>query len=156
VLDSSVGEVTESDVFLAKTSGAIIVAFESGVPNSVKRLAETEGVGIARFSIIYEIGQFLEAKINEGKKTILGKAEILAEFPFNKTKVAGCKVAEGRVHENDKVVLIRGEKELGAAKIVSMRRGRNMLKEALAGEECGIILSPLLPFEKGDILVATK
>lgn len=156
VLQSSVGEVTESDVFLAKATGAMIIAFEAGVPANVKRLAETEGVEIARFDIIYEIFDYLKEKRSAGQKSVLGRARILAEFPFDKTKVAGCRIVEGVVHVQDRVVLVRGEKELGEAKIVSMRREKNALREAKAGEECGVVMAPLLPFEKGDILVAIK
>src|SRR3989344_1095050 len=156
VLSSGVGEVTESDVFLAKTTGATIVSFEARIPSSVKKLAETEGVEAHEFKIIYDIVKFIEDKIAGSKLEVLGKAEVLAEFTFNKTKVAGCKVTEGRIHKTDKLVLMRGEQELGVTKIASLRRGRNDLVEAKAGEECGIVMAPLLAFSKGDILVATK
>jgi translation initiation factor IF-2 len=156
VLSKGVGEVSDSDVFFAKTSGAVIVSFETKIGNSVKRLADTEGVEIADFKIIYELVEYVEKKIEEGKMKIFGKAEILAEFPFNKTRVAGCKILEGRMAKGDKIVVMRGEKELGSSKISSMRREKNEISEARAGEECGIVMSPLSAFEKGDILVATK
>jgi translation initiation factor IF-2 len=156
VLTSSVGDITGSDVFMAKASGAVVIVFEAKVPNIVKRLAETEGVEIAEFRIIYDIAEYLDKKLAEGKREVLGRAEILAEFPFNRTRVAGCKVTEGRINKADKLILVRGERELGEAKITSMRREKTDLVEAKAGEECGIVLTPLLSFEKGDILVATK
>lgn len=156
VLHASVGEVTESDVFLAKTAGAIVVSFESKVPSSVKRLAETEGVEVTEFKVIYDIVKYLEERLAKGKVDVLGKAEILAEFPFNKTRVAGVKVLEGRISKSDRIILMRAGSELGATKIASMRRAKNELNEAKAGEECGIVMAPLLPFAKNDILVATK
>lgn len=156
VLASSVGDIAESDVFFAKTANAIIVSFEANTSASVKNLASTEGVEIVSFRIIYELLEFLETRIKQGLLDILGKAEILAEFPFNKTKVAGIKVLSGRMAKQDFAIIMRNEKELGKAKISSMRRGKNELSEAKAGEECGVILSPPLEFEKGDILVATR
>jgi len=156
VLVSSIGDITESDVFFAKTANALIVSFEANTPSGVRNLASTEGVEIASFKIIYELLEFLETRIKQGLLDILGKAEILAEFPFNKTKVAGVGILSGRIAKQDFVVIMRNEKELGKAKISSMRRGKNELSEAKAGEECGVILSPPLDFEKGDILVATR
>lgn len=156
VLHSSVGDITESDVFFAKTSGAIIVAFEAKPSGAVQKLAETDAVEIATFRIIYELGEFVAKKIEEVKSTVLGKAEILAEFPFNRTRVAGSKVIEGRIKKNDAILVMRGEKQIAQTKVVSLRRGKNDLDEAKVGEECGIILSPLPDFEKNDILVATR
>ncbi len=156
VLTSAIGEVTESDVFFAKTSGAIILTFEAKVPAQVRKLAETEDVEISEFKIIYELMQYALDKVKAGQAVILGKAEILATFPFNKTLVAGCKILEGRINKTDKLMLMRGERELGRAKVVSMRRGKNELSEAKAGEECGVIMSPLVAFEKGDIIHAIK
>lgn len=156
VLSAGIGDVTESDVFFAKSAGATIVVFESRVPSQVKKLAETEGVTVETFRIIYEMLQFVEEKIKAGQLSVLGKAQVLAIFPYEKTKVAGCKVVEGRIQKSDKLLLMRVEKELGSTKIVSMRRGKNEISEAKVGEECGLILSPLLPFEKDDIILAIK
>lgn len=156
VLAWSVGDITESDVFFAKTSGALIVSFEAKASGAVAKLAETEGVEIATFRIIYELAEFIEQKLQEIKTTILGRAEILDEFPFDKTRVAGCKVIEGRIQKNDLIMVMRGEKQIGQSKVVSLRRGKNDIPEAKVGEECGIILSPLPDFAKNDILVATK
>ena len=156
VLRTGVGEVTESDIFYAKSSGALVLAFETKAPRAVEKLADTEDVDIESFKIIYELSEFVEKKLEDMKVSILGKAQILEEFPFDKTRVAGCKVLEGRIAKSDKLVLMRGERELGNTKISSMKRGKNEITEARAGEECGLILSPLLLFEKGDILVATR
>ena len=155
ILSSAIGDVSESDVFFAKTAGAIIVTFEAKVSSAVAKLADTEGVEIASFKIIYELSQFVEKKIKDLTIAVLGKAQILAEFPFNKIRVAGCKILEGRIQKSDNIVLMRGEKQIGEAKVVSVRRGKNDISEAKAGEECGVIISPQLDFQKDDILVAT-
>lgn len=156
VLSSSVGDITESDVFFAKTSGAIVVSFEAKASGAVARLAETESVEIATFKIIYELSEYVEKKLEEIKTTILGRAEVLAEFPFDNTRVAGCKVIEGRIQKNDQILVMRRDKQVGESKVISLRRGKNDIPEAKVGEECGVILSGVAIFEKGDILVATK
>lgn len=154
IIGSGVGDVTESDIFMAKAAGARVFLFESGVPGSVKRLADTEGVGIERFEIIYELFLRLEDILKKGIVQVLGKAQILASFPFNNKRVAGSKVIEGRINKTDNLVLMRGEKEIGKAKIASLKKAKQEIMEAKAGEEFGAILDPHLDFEVGDVLVS--
>src|SRR3989344_5714783 len=95
VLKADVGDISETDVFFAKSSGAIILAFEVKVPNNVKKLAENEGVILKSFKIIYELSDYLKEKLGQESLAIAGKADILAIFPYNKQTVARCKVTEG-------------------------------------------------------------
>ncbi len=154
IIGSGVGDVNETDIFMAKAAEARIFLFESGVPASVKRLAETEGVGIERFQIIYELFLRLEDIIKKGIVQVLGKAQILASFPFNNKRVAGSKVLEGRINKADNLLLMRGEKEIGKVKIASLKKAKQEIMEAKAGEEFGAILDPHLDFEVGDVLVS--
>jgi len=156
VINSSVGEINESDVFVAKSAGADIFAFESKASSGVKKLAATEGVEIHTFKIIYELFEKLEKIIEEGKVKILGKAKVLEIFPYNKRKVAGCKVTEGTVRSSEKIILMRNEKELGEVKITSFKKGKEVIKQAIQGEECGIIFTPQLEFEVGDVLLSVR
>lgn len=156
VIGSGVGDVNESDVLNAKSSNARIFAFESDVSANVAKLAETEGVHIEKFEVIYELLERLSELLKKGQVEILGKAEILAVFPFNNKKVAGCKAFEGRIAKNDNIIVTRGEKEVGMAKAVSMKRQKNTLTEAKAGEEFGVIFEPQLDFEIGDVLVSVR
>ncbi len=155
VILSGVGEVNESDVFFAKSAGSVqIFAFEVKIPSTVAKLAQTEGVVIESFDVIYKLIERLEELIKEGEKEILGKAEIVASFPFNNKQVAGCRMISGRIGAKDSLILMREEKELGEAKGVSMRKQKQAIQEAKKGEEFGIILRPQLDFEKGDMLVS--
>ncbi|MBI4153557.1 GTP-binding protein [Candidatus Woesebacteria bacterium] len=156
VIDSGVGGVIGSDVLNAKSSNAWIFAFESDVSANVAKLAETEGVHIEKFEVIYELLERLSELLKKGQVEILGKAEILKVFPFNNKRVAGCKVSEGRIAKNDNIIVSRGEKEIGMAKAVSMKRQKNTLIEAKAGEEFGVIFEPQLDFEIGDVLVSVR
>ena len=157
VVSSGVGPINESDVFFAKSAGvAHIFGFEVKTPLSVKKLAETEGVKIEFFDIIYKLFERLEELIKEGQSEILGKAEIVASFPFNNKKVAGCKVVSGKIGIKDMIVLMRKDSEIGEARVVSLRKEKKAIQEAKEGEEFGAILSPQLDFEKGDMLVSVK
>lgn len=156
-ISSGVGPINESDVFFAKSAGAeYIFGFEVKTPLSVKKLAETEGVKIEFFDIIYKLFERLEEIIKEGRSEILGKAEVIASFPFNNKKVAGCKVVSGKIGIKDMVILMRKEKEIGETRVVSLRKEKKAIQEAKEGEEFGAILSPQLDFEKGDMLVSVK
>ncbi len=156
-ISSGVGPINESDVFFAKSvEDAYIFGFEVKTPSSVKKLADTEGVEIETFDIIYKLLEKLGELIGEKQSVILGKAKIIDSFPFNNKTVAGCKVVSGKISMKDTVTLMRDETELGQARVVSLRKEKKMIQEAKEGEEFGVILGPQLDFEKGDMLVSVK
>lgn len=154
VISSGVGEVNESDIFLAKPAEAYILAFETKVSSTVAKLAETEGVSIEKFDVIYKLFEKTEELIKESEKEVFGKAEVLASFPYDDKKVAGCKVVSGRITKARSLILMRDEKELGEAKIVSMKKQKQAITEAKEGEEFGVVLEPQLDFKIGDMLVS--
>ncbi|MCX7928664.1 MAG: GTP-binding protein [Patescibacteria group bacterium] len=156
VVDSGVGDVTESDVFTAKSSTARIIAFEVKVPVSVSLLAKTEGVEIECFDVIYKLIDRLEELISKGNVEELGKAKILAIFPFDNKKVCGVKVMSGKLTKSDRVVLMSQGISKGELKIVSMKRGKEDINEAKQGEECGILCMPQLDFSTGDMIVSIR
>lgn len=156
VMRSDVGEITETDVFFAKTAKAIIIGFESKTPSRVQKLAETEGVSIHNFQIIYELIQFLEQEVDKRKTKIQGLADIVASFPYERMQVAGCKVRQGVIKVKDKPVILRNGEELGHVTIVSIRKHKEEVPEVKEGEECGILFRPQLNFAPGDMLVSIK
>lgn len=154
VISSGVGEITESDVFTAKSSDATIYAFETKASTNVLKLAELEGVEIKTFRVIYELFKDVEEVIKKGKSEILGVAQVVASFPFNNKKVAGCKMVKGRITKSDQLTLTRGEKEIGKVKIISLRKQKDEVPEVREGEEFGVIFVPQLDFENGDMLTS--
>jgi translation initiation factor IF-2 len=155
VVETGVGEINESDVLLAKSSGVPkIFSFESKVSPQVLRLSETEGVKIEQFSIIYELFQRLEEILKGETVEIKGTAEIVAIFPFDGKKIAGCKALTGKIAKANKVIIKRGDKELGKVKIISMKKGKNEVAEVGQGEEFGILTDPQLDFASGDMVVS--
>jgi len=156
IVDSSVGDVSESDVFLAKSSNADIYVFEAKAPSNVLKLAKTEGVEIHTYKIIYELFEKLDEGMEGEKQQVIGKAEIVQAFPFNKKRVAGCKIVEGVISRQNPLVLSRNDKELGKVRIVTMRREKDKIGQAKQGETCGIIFSPQLEFAIGDMLLSLR
>ncbi|MDZ7587315.1 MAG: translation initiation factor IF-2, partial [Patescibacteria group bacterium] len=82
--------------------------------------------------------------------------KIIAQLPFEKERVAGCQVIEGRVSRGDNAQVLRDKEEIGKAKIKSIRHLKTELPKAEAGTECGILLSPQLDFQPGDMLLSYK
>jgi len=156
VVEATVGDVTESDVLNAKANKAMIFVFESRISGGIKKLAEMEKVKVERFDIIYELLEKLNEIIKSGMVEILGKAEILAEFPFDGKRVAGSKVLMGRIEKTFDTRLVRAEKELGKVKIHSIKKQKQEVNGVSQGEECGIFFAPQLDFQIGDAIIAVR
>jgi translation initiation factor IF-2 len=156
VVDNGVGDVTSSDVINAKTGGAYIFAFESKIPNDVAKLAEAEKIKVERFEIIYKLLERIDEILKKGKVDIIGRAEVLASFPFNDKKVAGCKVLEGKLSKGDTLIFQRGEKEIGKAKAVTLKKQKLEVSSVGPSEEFGVITSPQLDFAIGDVVVSVR
>lgn len=154
VVDSSVGDVLESDILMAKSTGARVFAYDAGISSSVLKLAEAEKVKTYKFKIIYELIDKLGEILAGGKEEILGKAEIIASFPFNDKKVAGCRVTNGKIVKAANLYLERGGKEVGRIKPLSLKKAKQEVTEVKPGEEFGILFEPQLAFEIGDVIVS--
>lgn len=154
ILEAGVGEINDTDIFLAKAGGARVIAFETKAPTAVKKLAETEEVKIETFGVIYELIKRLEELVEGGKEKIKARAVIVQVFPYKKRRVAGSKIEEGEMVVGESVFLVRGEEKVGKVKLVSMRKQKHEIKRAKVGEECGILFEPGLDFKEGDMLVS--
>ena len=155
------GEVSPADVLLAKSTGSILLGFNAKISPPVANLARQEKVLMKNYTIIYElldeVADVLEGKQLALVEEIFGRAKILASFPFEKTKVLGVKVLEGRVAKGDKVRLMRpsadGDEIIGESAIISVRQGKNSISKVEKGLEAGVIISPFLDFTIGDMLI---
>ena len=151
------GEVSPADVLFAKSIGAIVIGFNTKVRSNITKLCSVEKVLFKNYNIIYElideINDVVAGKQLKVEEEIFGKAKVLASFPFEKTKVLGITVQEGRVARGDKVRLIRKDEVIGESKILSMRVGKNSVSKVEKGHESGITLVPFLDFTIGDVLV---
>lgn len=161
LLYKGAGDITDSDVLLAKEGDRLVVGFNVFVPPSVLRLAETEKVKIKIYKIIYELldelSEFAKKGLTpEASEEIIGKAQIIAEFPFNKVRIAGCKVMEGIISKGQKVRILREENKIGEGKIKSLRHGKDDINKAEVGMECGCLFDSNLDFLVGDAIIAYR
>lgn len=153
VIDSGVGDITENDIFIAKSGKARIYSIGLKTTSSIRILAKNEKVILKEFDIIYKLFEDAEELLKEGEIEIKGKATVLDIFPFSGKTVAGCKINMGVIKKGDKISIRNGDTEIGQATAVSLRKGKVETEEVKAGEEFGLLLKPQLEIAKGyDIL----
>jgi translation initiation factor IF-2 len=159
IIHQGVGEITESDVLLALSTGSHLIAFNVKTTASAKKLAQTEKVEIKTYKLIYELLEDIQEKILKIleptiDEEILGEAKILKIFEIKKHKIAGAKTIKGEIKINDNVHLKRDDKLISDSKIVSLRKGTEDIKTAKAGEEFGAAFSPPLDFQENDGIIS--
>lgn len=158
IVHEGIGEITFSDVRLAKDFSAIVIGFNVGIAKTAKSFCESEGVLYRIYNLIYELlEEIKEAKTDfyeKAKEKIVGTGEVLASFESQGEKVMGVKVVSGRIAKGDNVKVQKGEREIGRGKIASLRRGKAEVKEVAKGLECGIIVAPFIDFSVGDMLLS--
>jgi translation initiation factor IF-2 len=154
IIGSGVGDVTESDIFLAKAGGALVFLFEAKYSSGIRKLAEMEGVKIEKYEVVYDLIEKLKDIIKSGLEEVTGQAQIQGSFPFNNKKVAGCKIIQGKILKGATLKLMRGEKELGKVKVLSIRKQKDEVSSVGQGEECGILFAPQLDFQALDVLLS--
>ena len=158
ILLSDIGMVTETDVTLAKASNAVIIAFNVKPSKEAKKRAEQEKISISSYNIIYEVLDFIKAKMGgllspDVEEKIIGSAEILEIFKVsNVGKVAGSKVVEGEITQNSSARVIRDGAIIFNGKIGSIFREKDQTKKVSAGLECGITLKDFADYQKKDII----
>lgn len=144
IVGDGVGGITENDVNLALTSGAIIIGFNVRADGSARKLAEKESVEIRYYSIIYQLIDEVKAALSgmlepERVETILGIAEVRDTFRSPKFgQVAGCMVLEGTIHRNKRIRVLRDNVVIFEGELESLRRFKDDVAEVRAGTECGI------------------
>ncbi len=158
VLFSETGNITENDVMLASASKAIVIGFNVQVDVVARRLADTEGVDIRLYDVIYRLTEDVEKALKgmltpQVVEVPIGRAQVLKVFNISKVgKVAGCRVLEGELRRNAKVHLKRGSDIVYEGEIASLKREKDDVREVRAGFECGVGLKNFHDIEPGDIL----
>jgi translation initiation factor IF-2 len=157
VLRQGTGDITDNDINLAAASDAIAVGFNVRVANTARKMAESEGVEIRLYDIIYKLTEDMEAALTgmlepEVIEVVEGRAEVRAIFGVGKNQqVAGCYVTEGRIVRGGARVY-RGGQVVATDRVSSLRRFRDDVREVATGYECGIALASFHEFEEGDII----
>ena len=158
IIHSGTGNITESDVMLAVASKGLVVGFGVSSEEGGRRLANTEGVDIRYYDVIYNLADDVDKALKgmlepSYVEVIEGRAEVRAIFPAGRgRKAAGAYVTEGKVSRGASVRLRRGEEIVCESTVSSLKRFKDDVKEVAAGYECGIGINDFNEFQVGDIL----
>jgi translation initiation factor IF-2 len=158
IIHAGVGGITESDVGLAATSGAVILGFNVRANAQAREAAERDGVEIRYYAVIYdlvdEVKQAMSGMLAPTRhETFLGNAEILEVFTISKVgKVAGCRVTEGKVERGAQVRLIRDNVVVHEGKLSTLKRFKDEVREVTAGQECGMAFENYQDMRQGDVI----
>ncbi len=160
VLKAEVGQINETDVKYAQASDAVIMGFNVKPTGKAAPVAESEGVGIHTFGVIYEgidkakelMVAMLEPEYREKEQ---GEAEVRALFPIPRMGVvAGCRVTKGHILRNSHVRVVREGETLHSGTIASLRVFKEDVKEVKDGFECGIVVDGFAGLKEGDKIQA--
>ena len=152
------GGITESDVMLARASNAIVVGFNVSVDPAALRMAETEGIDVRLYDIIYRVIEDIDRALTGLMDPVyedvtVGRAQVLAVFRIpQRGRVAGVRVIDGKALRSAMVRVLRDGKVIHDGKMASLRRFTEDVSEVGTGFECGIGLETFRNFEEGDVL----
>ncbi|MDR1361707.1 MAG: translation initiation factor IF-2 [Holosporaceae bacterium] len=158
ILHSGIGEVTESDVALARASNAVIFGFNVRANPQARDQIARDKLQVRYYSVIYDLIDDAKALLSgllapDVKENVLGSAEVRRIFEVSKFgKIAGCMVLEGMMKRNAKVRLMRNGIVVHSGEMRSIRRVKDDVKEVKAGFECGISLENYNDIHQGDII----
>ena len=157
IILSTIGPISESDILLAKASGAVVIGFNTKTDNSAANAAKREGIQIKLFSIIYElVDQVKEAMTGlldpELRESPPGNALVKKVFELSKFMVAGSQVQSGRITKSGRARVIRKKQPIYDGAVVTLKRFQEDVPEVRQGLECGIRLGNFDEYEEGDII----
>ncbi len=160
LIHGGVGAISESDINLALASKAIVIGFNTRADAAARKLAETYGVDVRYYNIIYEMVDEIKAALSgmlppEKKENITGMVEVRQVFHISKIgTVAGCYVTEGVIKRNSQVRVLRNNVVIHTGALDSLKRFKDDAKEVKSNFECGLSLQGYNDLEVGDQLEA--
>ena len=158
VLISAVGQITESDIQLAKASSAVVVAFNVRATSQARDMAHRDGVDIRYYSIIYDVADDIEKLVRgkvapKARERFLGYAEVRQVFNITKTgKVAGCMITEGVVRRGAGVRVLRDNVVIHTGELSQLKRFKDDVREVARGYECGLSFANFHDLQEGDVV----
>ncbi len=160
LIHGGVGAITESDVNLALASKAIIIGFNTRADAAARKLAESSGVDIRYYNIIYAMVDEIKAALSgmlapEKRESIMGMVEVRQVFTVSKVgTIAGCYVLEGMIKRGAKVRVLRDNVVIHDGELDSLKRFKDDVKEVKANFECGLSVKNFNDLAVGDKLEA--
>ena len=158
ILHAETGNIGENDVMLAAASKAIVIGFNVQADAAARRLAETEGVSIRLYDIIYRLTEDIEKALKgmlepEERKTVIGHAEVRAVFRISKLgNIAGCLVTDGELRRNGFLRVLRHGEVIHEGPVSSLKHLTEDVREVRQGFECGVGAKNFDKWEVGDII----
>jgi translation initiation factor IF-2 len=158
IVHAAVGGITESDVNLAVASKAVIIGFNARADAQARKLAESNGVDIRYYNIIYDAIDEIKSALSgmlapEKRETVIGQVEIRQVILVSKVgAIAGCLVTDGVVKRSSSVRLLRNNIVVWTGEIDSLKRFKDDAKDVRAGLECGLSLKNYNDIQVGDSL----
>ena len=158
IVHAAVGGITETDINLAVASKAVVIGFNSRADALARKLAESNGVDIRYYNIIYDAVDEIKAALSgmltpDKKEEITGLVEIRQVFSVSKIgSIAGCLVVDGVVKRTSKARLLRDNVVVWTGELDSLKRFKDDAKEVRAGLECGLSLKNYNDIQEGDQL----
>ena len=156
VVHAGVGGITESDVNLAMASHAVIIGFNTRADAMARKLAESSGIQIRYYNIIYEAVDEMKAALSgmlppERKESVIGLVEVRQVFRISKVgTVAGCYVLDGAVKRGAQVRVLRDNVVIHTGDIDSLKRFKDDVREVKSGFECGMSLKNFSDLKEKD------
>jgi translation initiation factor IF-2 len=157
-----VGDITESDILLAKAANATIIGFSVSAPRSILSLAAQNGVPVSSGNIIYRIIDDVRSRVIDMLPKIIetkvtGEATVLQLFDITGKakhiiKVAGCRVVNGLVEKQKLTRVIRNGHVIHEGSLDTMRQLKKEITEARKGTECGLTLKEFSDLQEGDLI----
>lgn len=160
VIHGAVGAITETDVTLATASNAIIIGFNVRPDGNATSLAEKENVDIKTYRIIYDALEDVKSAMigmlePDYKEVVLGRAEVRQTYKLSSVgTIAGCYVLDGKITRNSDVRIIRNGIVIFDAKLASLKRFKDDVKEVASGYECGLSIEKFNDIKESDIVEA--
>ncbi len=159
LIHTGVGGITESDVSLANASKAIVIGFNVRANIQAKQLADSLGLEIRYYNIIYDLVDEVKAAMSgllapTRKEVVLGHCEILQVFDISKVgKIAGARVTDGKVERGARLRLLRDNVViLQEGKLSTLKRFKDDVREVVSGQECGIAFENFQDLKPGDVI----
>lgn len=158
IVQSGLGDISETDITAAKTAGAMLLGFNVGINSNVKQLAIRENIKVQLYKVIYELlddirnvlSSMLSPEVIEHTQA---KLEILGVFKETKGQViCGGKVTSGKVEPHLEIKINRSGAEIGRGQLASLQKNKQPAKEVLESEECGLSVNTSAKIEIGDEL----
>ncbi len=159
-LHATTGNISESDILLASASKAVVIGFNVTADTSARRIAETEGVSIRLYTIIYRLIEDVEKALKgmlapEFRETVIGQATVQAVFKITKMgNIAGCRVNSGEIRRNARIRVMRNGEVIHEGEVASLKHEKDDVKEVRQGFDCGISLKNFSDYLAGDIMIS--